>query len=1042
MTDSSASFDGSLADLLAHSRWVERLAVRLAGDGGGGDDLAQEAWLAALQRERSFDADRGGAPAWFAGVLRRMAAKRRRTEARLRAREATAAREERIPSTEELVAQAELRRRLGASVEALDEPYRTTVLLRWFQGLTPTEIAKHQGVPAGTVRARLSRALDKLRDDLDDSYAGSRGAWSVVALGLVPVEASTALLPSAVPSLSGLLAMKALTLGLGASAVALVALGIWYTTRDDAPPEDPPVAMAPQGDDEPVGDAGEELEVVDAGAGREAQPGEDPVEVGPEAEPEDEVVAAPVLATRFLAEVVDPDGRGIANATIETSIGDPAWSTSLIGMLDEEVGLSGAPRRVHLAIRHPEWSSVFVSPFVRPGKLVHLGRIQLEPAGRIRGTVTGTDGLPIGNARVVATDVDLATGDLEEMRRKGPPLGEFAVDAYSDASGRFEVAGIASGFTFLWAGKEEHTWSWIGPIEVFANEVSDGHVLELEAISPTASIRGIVLSPEGEPVPNAILQYKYQFAGGSRSAGMATDEDGTFVLLLDHEVEHDLRFSDRDDAWADVQLLAVQPGDHEVVAQFREPHWIEVRARSLDGEVVERFRVDAEPVDAGSQGVSFGALESVDAGRHEGGLADLRAPTVAFTATIDAPGYALATLGPFEADAPPALLEFELEPLPVLRGRVLAQARPLGGAEVSMHEVCEPTDVIVKNGYRTTVVPWDSGTVLTNARGEFELHLREAGTYEFHAEFEGLALGILGPFEFAAGEGGDGFDIRMGEGGAIEGRVLLPPGQDPSGVIVGVNDGKGHPRTTRVGPDGSYRFELLAPGMYEITRRDVELAPQESSVSRMSTTEPVPISWNCAVLPGETTWYDLDLRDDSPCIVHGVLDLVGSNPEGWSAILTADSASASSASASTVLGADGRFDLEVPEPGRYALRLRAPKNPGGSLLVSEALTLERGESVWDLTLPVGRLRVSGPTPETASESTQTYSWDGSPPGRSVSATIRIELDESGRAVLRNVPAGPGAIRGYREPTEAEPFGLWHDLVTVDVPAGGTATTSF
>ena len=46
---------------------------------------------------------------------------------------------------------------------ALDEPYRTVILMRYYEDLTPSQIAEHLGLPAATVRTRLRRGLERLR---------------------------------------------------------------------------------------------------------------------------------------------------------------------------------------------------------------------------------------------------------------------------------------------------------------------------------------------------------------------------------------------------------------------------------------------------------------------------------------------------------------------------------------------------------------------------------------------------------------------------------------------------------------------------------------------------------------------------------------------------------------------------------------------------------------------------------------------------------------------------------------------------------------
>ncbi len=49
------------------------------------------------------------------------------------------------------------------AVAALPEAHRAVVALRYFAGLSHEEIGRALGVPAGTVRSRLSRAYDRLR---------------------------------------------------------------------------------------------------------------------------------------------------------------------------------------------------------------------------------------------------------------------------------------------------------------------------------------------------------------------------------------------------------------------------------------------------------------------------------------------------------------------------------------------------------------------------------------------------------------------------------------------------------------------------------------------------------------------------------------------------------------------------------------------------------------------------------------------------------------------------------------------------------------
>jgi RNA polymerase sigma-70 factor, ECF subfamily len=55
---------------------------------------------------------------------------------------------------------------------ALPEAQRSVVELCFFQGLGCGEIAKQLGIPVGTVKSRLARAVERLRGELGVEAAG------------------------------------------------------------------------------------------------------------------------------------------------------------------------------------------------------------------------------------------------------------------------------------------------------------------------------------------------------------------------------------------------------------------------------------------------------------------------------------------------------------------------------------------------------------------------------------------------------------------------------------------------------------------------------------------------------------------------------------------------------------------------------------------------------------------------------------------------------------------------------------------------------
>src|SRR5262249_40197952 len=74
----------------------------------------------------------------------------------------------------------------------LDEPYRTALLLRFFDDLPPREVARRTGVPVETARARIRRGIEQLRGRLDAAHGGDGRAWKLALVPLIAPEAAAA----------------------------------------------------------------------------------------------------------------------------------------------------------------------------------------------------------------------------------------------------------------------------------------------------------------------------------------------------------------------------------------------------------------------------------------------------------------------------------------------------------------------------------------------------------------------------------------------------------------------------------------------------------------------------------------------------------------------------------------------------------------------------------------------------------------------------------------------------------------------------------
>lgn len=143
-------FDVSMLERYDQARWVEAFARALVREDS--DDVAQDAWLAAIQHP---PAPAASPRPWFAAVIRNLRRMRFRSASRRRAREDASATNDKVPTPAELTHRMEMQRRLASAVLALEEPQRSTIVLVFYEGLSPADVARHQGVPATTVRSPM-----------------------------------------------------------------------------------------------------------------------------------------------------------------------------------------------------------------------------------------------------------------------------------------------------------------------------------------------------------------------------------------------------------------------------------------------------------------------------------------------------------------------------------------------------------------------------------------------------------------------------------------------------------------------------------------------------------------------------------------------------------------------------------------------------------------------------------------------------------------------------------------------------------------------
>jgi RNA polymerase sigma-70 factor (ECF subfamily) len=160
-----------------HQRAAVRVAA-VAGDPGDAEDAAQEGFVRAFAAIGRFRLGEPFRP-WLLRIVANVAGNRRRSSRRQRGLALRAASLAAVPaeSPAEVAAGHEDRRLLVAALNRLEPRDRLILAYRWFEQLSEAEIATALGCRRGTVKSRLSRAMDRLRGEMAEmGELGARGS--------------------------------------------------------------------------------------------------------------------------------------------------------------------------------------------------------------------------------------------------------------------------------------------------------------------------------------------------------------------------------------------------------------------------------------------------------------------------------------------------------------------------------------------------------------------------------------------------------------------------------------------------------------------------------------------------------------------------------------------------------------------------------------------------------------------------------------------------------------------------------------------------
>jgi RNA polymerase sigma-70 factor (ECF subfamily) len=150
------------------------LALRITRQPEAAEEVAEDVYMQVWRQAARFDARRGSVLAWLLTICRSRALDylRRRDDAEPHPEPETLADETMAAADpQDLLLAVERDNRMYAVLDELDAVQRQLLALAFFKGLSHQEVSAHTGMPLGTVKTHLRKALAAMRISLGEGGA-------------------------------------------------------------------------------------------------------------------------------------------------------------------------------------------------------------------------------------------------------------------------------------------------------------------------------------------------------------------------------------------------------------------------------------------------------------------------------------------------------------------------------------------------------------------------------------------------------------------------------------------------------------------------------------------------------------------------------------------------------------------------------------------------------------------------------------------------------------------------------------------------------
>lgn len=916
--------DGALARDLAHDLdWVQRLAFRLCSDRALSEDLRQEAALAVLGQGAP---EEGGRRRWLAGIVRNKLRMKRRTEARREAREAGVARAESMPVGVDVVERAETQRAVTDAVLRLREPYRTTVLHRYFDQWTPSEIAERTETSIDTVKSRLKRGLLALEADLASVFGDATAApkigdgagpgWFSALFPLAVMESKRRAPVSAAFGMQGLASVPLTTAGLllmlaKCSLLPLGLLGLLLLTRDlegvDSPA--PAAATATNG-----------LVDVPLPHVSAAKTPDDLRRAALDARTKGTVAQGntAALACELSGHVMNDRGQSLEGATVALYRGDDERLVAATTGADGRFFLSLPPRSERPPETEPEpllelrieaeW--FHSSERLEFGGLGWRGRLPLiagprdvgtvvlGPASAVAGRVFDADGAPIAGATVTTAGDQSATSKAD---------GSFRIERVVPGPDTLEVR--VEGIPIVEA-----------TLTLDASSVAAGIEIRMQ---PKKFLRGRVVDGRGQPVAGARVELDP--VNRSDISRTKSGADGHFEMPFLWLESAYLRVNaDGYDLWdSEESDQEVSPDSAAIHVELRPSASVEVTViDAKTAQLIECFGIEVRK-GVGSEGMQLGGDAAPPLQDRPGGRAAVEGRNEYDQLVVIAEGYEL-----FRNDLMGRGLNADgvrtqtvrLQPRRAaafgsIRGRIVRGGVPVANAFLEVEGgilmgarlkqlAGRSGDVFVASGSDS-----DSRLIQTAADGSFALRSLEWPLYRIRVHAQVSAMQELPIVKLADGADVDLGDIEYVAGGTVRGQVILPPGVSPKGLVASAGYGPG---SVRAPLDDGGNFELL----------HVPAGDQTVDITTRSGDLEEGLEVDVFVTAGRATFVQIDGSGTGVARVRLDLDLDGETADGCRVVFV-DADRTETVIAMDLCDGSGRIDTQLPANGDVAVCVMA-----------------------------------------------------------------------------------------------------------------------